>query len=57
MANHLAKCGGRETLPNHLHKGDMLILGTATVSYYGWEPPVDILCEWEELGEARARWE
>ena len=57
MANHLAKFGGRETLPNHLRKGDMLILGSATVSYYGWEPPIDIVCEWEELGEARARWE
>ena len=57
MANHLAKYGGRETLPNHIRKGDLLLLGSATVSYYGWEPPVDILAEWEELGEARARWE
>ena len=57
MANHMAKFGGRETLPNRIRKGDLLLLGSATVSYYGWEPPVDILCEWEELGEARARWE
>ena len=57
MANHLAKFGGRETIPNHLRKDDMLILGSATGSHYGWEPPIDILCEWEELGEARARWE
>ena len=57
MANHLAKFGGRETLPDHIRKDDLIILGSATISYYGWEPPVDILCEWEELGEARARWE
>ena len=57
MASHLAKFGGRETIPNHIRKGDLLLLGSATVSYYGWEPPVDILAEWDELGEARARWE
>ena len=57
MANHLAKFGGRETLPNHIRKDDLIILGSATISHHGWEPPVDILCEWEELGEARARWE
>ena len=57
MANHMAKLGGRETLPNHIRKGDFLLLGSATVSYHSWESPVDILCEWDELGEARARWE
>ena len=57
MANHLGRYGGRETLPNHIRKDDLIILGSATISHHGWEPPVDILCEWEELGEARARWE
>ena len=57
MANHLAEFGGRETLPHHIRKGDLLLLGSATVSHHGWKPPVDVVCEWEELGEARARWE
>ena len=57
LANHLIRFGGGKALPASLREGDLLLLGSAVVSQYGFRAPVEMTCEWEELGEARVRWE
>ena len=57
LTNHLIRFGGRRALPASLREGDLLLLGSAVVSQYGFKAPAEMICEWDELGAARVRWE